>query len=105
MRSKGLPHRQAYNVQTAVTEQQIILAAEISLHAPDFGHLEPMLDQALAHLRRHGIAEQPEAVVGDAGYWHTRQIQAIAGSRDRGARPARRRDARGQPTRLGGRAL
>jgi transposase len=81
MRNKGLPHRQAYNVQTAVTEQQIILAAEISLHAPDFGHLEPMLDQALAHLRRHGITEQPEAVVGDAGYWHTRQIHAI---QDRG---------------------
>ena len=33
MRSKGLPHRQAYNVQTAVTEQQIILAAEISIEA------------------------------------------------------------------------
>jgi hypothetical protein len=81
MRSKGLPHRQAYNVQAAVTEQQIILAAEISLDAPDFGHLEPMLDQALEHLRRHGITEQPEAVVGDAGYWHTRQIEAIA---DRG---------------------
>ncbi len=81
MRSKGLPHRQAYNVQAAVTEQQIILAAEISLDAPDFGRLEPMLDQALAHLRRHGITEQPEAVVGDAGYWHTRQIESIA---DRG---------------------
>ena len=81
MRSKGLPHRQGYNVQTAVTEQQIILAAEISLDAPDFGHLEPILDQALAHLSRHGITEQPEAVVGDAGYWHTQQIQAIA---DRG---------------------
>ncbi len=65
-------------MQTAVTEQQIILAAEISLDAPDFGHLEPMLDQALAHLRRHGITEQPEAVVGDAGYWHTRQIESIA---------------------------
>ena len=81
MCSKGLPHRQAYNVQTAVNERQIILAAEISLDAPDFGHLEPMLDHALAHLRRHQIAEAPEAVVGDAGYWHTRQIQAIA---DRG---------------------
>jgi hypothetical protein len=81
MRSKGLPHRQAYNVQTAVTEQQIILAAEISLEAADFGQLEPMLDQALAHLSLHGITEQPEAVVGDAGYWHTRQIEAIA---DRG---------------------
>ena len=65
-------------MQTAVTEQQIILAAEISLDAPDFGHLEPMLDTTLAHLRGHGITEQPEAVVGDAGYWHTRQIESIA---------------------------
>ena len=40
-----------------------------------------MLEVTLAHLRRHGITEQPEAVVGDAGYWHTRQIEAIA---DRG---------------------
>jgi hypothetical protein len=78
MRSKGLPHRQAYNVQTAVTEQQIILAAEISLTAADFGQLEPMLDRALTHLSRHGITEQPDAVVGDAGYWHTRQIEAVA---------------------------
>jgi transposase len=77
MRSKGLPHRQAYNVQTAVTEQQIILAAEISLAAADFGQLEPMLGRALAYLSRHGITEQPEAVVGDAGYWHTRQIESI----------------------------
>jgi transposase len=77
MRSKGLPHRQAYNVQTAVTEHQIIIAAEISLDAPDFGHLEPMLDVTLAHLRRHKITAAPEAVVGDAGYWHTRQIQTI----------------------------
>ena len=81
MRAKGLPHRQAYNVQTAVTEQQIILAAEISLAAADFGQLEPMLDRALAHVSRHGVTEQPEAVVGDAGYWHTEQIEAIT---DRG---------------------
>ena len=40
-----------------------------------------MLDTTLAHLRQHGITEQPEAVVGDAGYWHTRQIESIA---DRG---------------------
>src|SRR5438270_3150400 len=47
MRSKGLPHRQAYNVQTAVNDRQIILAAQISLDAPDFGHLEPMLEVTL----------------------------------------------------------
>ena len=44
MRTQGTPPRQAYNAQTAVNEQQIILAAEITIDAPDFGHLEPMLD-------------------------------------------------------------
>ncbi len=44
MRTQGTPPRQAYNAQTAVNEQQVILAAEITVDAPDFGHLEPMLD-------------------------------------------------------------
>ena len=26
----------------------------------------------------HGVSEQPEVVLADAGYWHTRQIQSIA---------------------------
>jgi hypothetical protein len=78
MRTQGTPPRQAYNAQTAVNEQQIILAAEITIDAPDFGHLEPMLDTTLQHLAKHGVSEQPEVALGDAGYWHTRQIQAIA---------------------------
>jgi hypothetical protein len=90
MRSKGLPHRQAYNVQIAATEHQIILAAEISLEAADFGQLEPMRATTLEHLARFGIGEQPEAVVGNAGYWHTRQIESIT-SRGIGARPTGRR--------------
>jgi hypothetical protein len=77
MRTQGTPPRQAYNAQTAVNEEQIILAAEITVDAPDFGHLEPMLDTTLQHLAKHGVSEQPEVVLGDAGYWHTRQIQAI----------------------------
>jgi hypothetical protein len=36
-----------------------------------------MLDTTLGHLERHGITEVPEAVIGDAGYWHTDQIQSI----------------------------
>jgi hypothetical protein len=52
MRTQGTPPRQAYNAQTAVNEQQIILAAEITVDAPDFGHLEPMLDTTLAISRR-----------------------------------------------------
>ena len=77
MRTQGTPPRQAYNAQTAVNEQQIILAAEITIDAADFGHLEPMLDTTLQHLATHHVSELPEVVLGDAGYWHTRQIQAI----------------------------
>jgi hypothetical protein len=77
MRTQGTPPRQAYNAQTAVNENQIIVAAEITVDAPDFGHLEPMLNTTLQHLATHGVSEQPEVVLGDAGYWHTRQIQAI----------------------------
>jgi transposase len=81
MRTQGTPPRQAYNAQTAVNDQQIILAAEITVDAPDFGHLEPMLDTTLATLERRGVTETPHALLADAGYWHNRQIQAIT---DRG---------------------
>jgi hypothetical protein len=62
-----------------VNERQIILAAEITVEAPDFGSLEPMLNTTLEHLARHGVTEQPDAVVADAGCWHTRQIETITG--------------------------
>jgi transposase len=77
MRTQGTPARQAYNAQAAVNDQQIVLAAEITVDSPDFGHLEPTLERTLAHLQHHGITELPEVVVADAGYWHTRQIEAI----------------------------
>ena len=54
------------------------MAAEITVDAPDFGHLEPMLNTTLATLERHGVTEVPETVLADAGYWHNRQIQAIS---------------------------
>ena len=81
MRTQGTPPRQAYNAQTAVNDKQIILAAEITVDAPDFGHLEPMLDTTIATLERHGVIDTPKVLLGDAGYWQTRQIQAIG---DRG---------------------
>ncbi|HEY4827556.1 MAG TPA: transposase, partial [Solirubrobacteraceae bacterium] len=30
-----------------------------------------------AHLDRHGVSERPGVVLGDAGYWHTRQIEQL----------------------------
>ena len=38
---------QGYNAQATVNEKQIVLAAEISVESPDFGHLEPMVDATI----------------------------------------------------------
>jgi transposase len=77
MRTQGTPPRQAYNAQAAVNDQQVVLAAEISNAAADFGHLGPMLDTTLQELREQGIDVAPEVVLADAGYWHTPQMQQI----------------------------
>ena len=78
MRTQGTPPIQGYNAQTTVNERQIILAAEITVDAPDFAHLEPMFQATLRQLARHGRGELPKAVLADAGYWHTAQMQRIA---------------------------
>ena len=48
MRTKGMPPRQAYNAQAAVNDRHMILAAEISIDAADFGQLEQALNKALS---------------------------------------------------------
>jgi len=75
MRTQGTPPRQAYNAQAAVNDRQVILAAEITVDAPDFGHLQPMLETTIERLERHGVSERPEVLLADAGYWHAGQIR------------------------------
>jgi transposase len=69
---------QGYNAQAAVSEEQIVLAAEISVESPDFGQLEPMVDATVSELERAGVAEKPKVAVADAGYWHHEQIDSLA---------------------------
>ncbi len=78
MRTQGTPPRQAYNAQAAVNDQQVILAAEITNAAPDFGQLAPMFEATLRELSEQGLSETPEVVLADAGYWHHPQMQAIS---------------------------
>jgi len=90
--------------ELAVNDRQVILAAEITVDAPDFGHLEPMLETTLRDLHRHPVTKGPKVLLGDAGYWH----RADAGdrrTRDRGPGPAGRHDAGGQPPGPGERLL
>jgi transposase len=68
---------QGYNAQAATNEDQIVLAAEVMVASPDFGHLAPMLTAAHTELADAGVATRPETVLADAGYWHHEQMERI----------------------------
>ena len=70
---------QGYNAQAATNEHQIVVAAELTNSSADFGQIEPMVDAVGRELRTAGVAERPEVVLADAGYWHQVQMQALAG--------------------------
>jgi transposase len=70
---------QGYNAQAVATEDQIVIAAEVTVDSPDFGHLEPMIRAAEHELRRAGVPQPPEIVLADAGYWHQVQIERLLG--------------------------
>jgi hypothetical protein len=56
-------YTQGYNAQAVVNEHQIVLAAEVTVSSPDFGHLEPMVEatnkelEAIGRCSRGGAAE------------------------------------------------
>jgi hypothetical protein len=60
-----------------VTEQQIIIAGEITNQSPDFGQLEPMVTAALVELEQAGVSERPRTVLADAGYWHKKPMEHL----------------------------
>jgi len=70
-------HMQGYNAQMVTNENQIVIAAELTNIAPDFGTLEPMVSAALRELQAAGIEDRPELVLADAGYWHQRQMERV----------------------------
>ena len=68
---------QAYNAQAAVTENHIVIAAEIAIESPDFGHLAPVVSAAERELELAGVTDRLGVVLADAGYWHKLQMEEI----------------------------
>jgi transposase len=69
---------QGYNVQTAVADGQVILAAKATGAASDGGQLLPTVAAARASLAQIGIDEPIERVLADSGYWkiaHVTELQ------------------------------
>jgi transposase len=92
----------AYNAQAVTTEQQVVIAAELTTEGVDFAQLNPMIATAERELERAGVNEKPGVVLADAGYWSNSHIDSL---RERGMVPIVAPDTtRDKPrkTRLGG---
>jgi hypothetical protein len=54
-----------------------VLAAEVTVSSPDFGHLQPMVEATNNELATIGVTDTPAVAVADAGYWHEDQIDTV----------------------------
>jgi len=68
---------QGYNAHAVATEDQIIVAVELSNRSGDGGMLEPMITAAREQLAAAELS-MPVRVLADAGYWSSEQIQALS---------------------------
>src|SRR2546425_8529560 len=68
---------QGYNAQAVVTEDQVVIAADISTESLDTANLEPMVAEACAVLEAAGVTDKPGVVLADAGYWKNEAIEAL----------------------------
>ena len=60
---------QGYNAQAVVTEDQIIVAADVTQEENDKKQLHPMLEKAQAELMSAGVEDKINTALQDAGYW------------------------------------
>jgi transposase len=90
---------QGYSAQAVATEQQIIVAADVTIGGNDRALLEPMITAAQSELEQAGVSDAPGVVLADAGYWNGPHIDALVA---RGMQVLVRPDAdtRKQPSRI-----
>src|SRR6266516_6548274 len=68
---------QGYNAQAVTTLEQVIVAAELTQDANDFQQLQPMVSATAATLAAAGIAQRPDTLAADSGYWSIANLTQI----------------------------
>jgi hypothetical protein len=72
---------QGYNAQAVVTEQQIVLAAEITTSTVDWSQLDPMVNAAIAELEQAGASTRPQIALADSQYWNEEHIDEVVANK------------------------
>lgn len=95
---------QGYSAQAAVSEDYLIVAAEIAEEGVDSRQLEPMVTHARSQLETAGFEPEIETVLADAGYFNSTQVRDLEESgievlvaTSSGSRRKRRAQGHGQP--------
>ena len=61
-------YEQAYNAQAVVTEDQVIVAEDVTQHENDRKQLHPMIEQTESNRQQVEIGEKIGVALADAGY-------------------------------------
>jgi transposase len=68
---------QGYNAQAVVTEDQVVIAAELTREANDLQQLAPMLAAIDQTLTAAQIRDRPAMLLADSGYWSIANLTTI----------------------------
>jgi len=68
---------QGYNAQAVVSEQQIVLAAEITTSTADWSQLDPMVSAAITELEQAGVSDRPQVALADCQYWNEEHMDEV----------------------------
>jgi Transposase DDE domain len=68
---------QGYNAQAVVTQDQVVIAAELTWEANDLQQLGPMLAAVEQALAAAEIPDRPATLLADSGYWSIANLTTI----------------------------
>jgi hypothetical protein len=72
---------QGYNAQAVVSEQQIVLAADITTSTVDWSQLDPMVGAAIAELEQAGVSDGPRVALADCQYWNEEHMDEVVANK------------------------
>jgi Transposase DDE domain len=68
---------QGYNAHAVATENQLVVAAELTDDANDVHQLQPMLQATAATLAAAEIEDRPDRLLADSGYWSIANLTTV----------------------------